>query len=64
MPALAGRYDRKLSDVFDVQQEMAWLERGLEAGRIGLFFEDEPVWDPIRSDPRFAGLLRRMGLPP
>ncbi|MEK6325096.1 MAG: protein kinase [Acidobacteriota bacterium] len=42
---------------------LRWLERGLEAGAIGLFFKDEPVWDPIRSDPRFADLLRRMGIP-
>ena len=41
----------------------SWLERGLQAGAIGLFFKDEPVWDPIRRDPRFANLLRRMGIP-
>jgi TolB-like protein/Tfp pilus assembly protein PilF len=48
------------------EKEMAfsWLERGLAAGAIGSFFKDEPVWDPIRSDPRFADLLRRMGLQP
>jgi serine/threonine protein kinase/Flp pilus assembly protein TadD len=42
----------------------SWLERGLQAGAVGLFFKDEPVWDPIRRDPRFADLLRRMGLTP
>ena len=41
---------------------LSWLERGLAAEAIGLFFKDEPVWDTIREDPRFADLLRRMGL--
>jgi hypothetical protein len=47
------------------EKEMAltWLERGLATGALGAFFKDEPVWDPIRSDPRFADLLRRMGIP-
>jgi serine/threonine protein kinase/TolB-like protein/Flp pilus assembly protein TadD len=39
------------------------LERSLAAGPIGGIFKDEPVWDTIRSDPRFADLLRRMGIP-
>jgi TolB-like protein/Flp pilus assembly protein TadD len=42
---------------------LTWLERGLATGAIGSFFKDEPVWDPIRSDPRFTDLLRRMGIP-
>ena len=45
------------------EQALSWLERGLAAGAIGSFYKDEPVWDPIRSDPRFADLLRRMGIP-
>jgi TolB-like protein/Tfp pilus assembly protein PilF len=43
---------------------LTWLERGLAAGGIGPFYKDEPVWDPIRSDARFADLVRRMGLQP
>jgi hypothetical protein len=47
------------------EKELAfsWLDRGLVAGAIGPFYKDEPVWDPIRSDPRFTGLLQRMGIP-
>jgi len=46
------------------EQALSWLERGLAMGAVGAFYKDEPVWDPIRSDPRFADLLRRMGLKP
>jgi tetratricopeptide (TPR) repeat protein len=47
------------------EKELAfsWLERGLAAGAITTFYKDESVWDPIRSDPRFTDLLRRMGIP-
>ncbi|HLF84182.1 MAG TPA: hypothetical protein VI837_08415 [Blastocatellia bacterium] len=44
------------------EMAFAWLDRGLAAGAIGVFFRDEPVWDTIRSDPRFPDLLRRMGI--
>jgi adenylate cyclase len=47
------------------EKEMAfsWLERGLAAGAIGVFYKDEPVWDPIRSDPRFEALVKKMFAP-
>jgi adenylate cyclase len=47
----------------DKELAFSWLDRGLATGAIGSFYKDEPVWDPIRSDPRFTDLLRRMGIP-
>jgi len=46
------------------EKEMAlsWLERGLTTGAIGVFYKDEPVWDPIRGDPRFTDVVRRTGI--
>jgi TolB-like protein len=49
--------------LYEKEPALTWLERGLAAGAIGVFYKDEPVWDTIRSDPRFADLLRRMGIP-
>jgi adenylate cyclase len=48
----------------DNEMAFSWLERGLATGAIGPFYKDEPVWDPIRIDPRFADLLRRIKLKP
>jgi serine/threonine-protein kinase len=42
---------------------LTWLERGLATGAMGPFFKDDPAWDTIRSDSRFANLLRRTGIP-
>jgi hypothetical protein len=40
-----------------------WLEKGYEDRSIGAI-KVEPAYDPLRSDPRFADLLRRMNLQP
>jgi adenylate cyclase len=45
-------------------QAFAWLDRSIalhDAGMVRLPFD--PAMDPLRSDPRFAALLRRMGFP-
>ena len=49
--------------VGDDGQAIAWLERALRARdpKISLIGV-EPIFDGIRSDPRFASLLRQMGL--
>src|SRR5882724_11089653 len=47
------------------EKELAfsWLERGLATGAIGSFYKDDPVWDSIRDDPRFAALVGKMVVP-
>ena len=45
-------------------QAFAWLGKayGERTSRLG-YLKVEPLWDPLRPDPRFADLVRRMGLP-
>ena len=45
------------------ERALGWLERGLEAGAITIFYKNDPVWDPIRNEPRFDNLIQRMAIP-
>jgi TolB-like protein/cytochrome c-type biogenesis protein CcmH/NrfG len=46
-------------------QAFAWLEKAYAARNKGLtYLKIDPCMDPLRSDPRFEDLLRRVGLPP
>jgi hypothetical protein len=40
-----------------------WLEKAYDGHRIPFFIKTQPQLDKIRSDARYADLLRRMGLP-
>ena len=50
----------------DKDKAFEWLEKAYEERSIvigsGHPIKVDPVWDPLRSDPRFADLLRRMNL--
>src|SRR5947209_3805614 len=48
----------------DKEQAFAWLERAYEerADRI-VWLNSDPLLEPLRSDPRFHELVRRVGLP-
>jgi tetratricopeptide (TPR) repeat protein len=44
-------------------QAFAWLEKACDEHSYSIaWLKVEPAWDSLRSDPRFAELLRRMGL--
>jgi TolB-like protein/Tfp pilus assembly protein PilF len=49
----------------DKDQAFTWLEKAYEErfNRLA-YLKVEAFWDPLRSDPRFADLLRRVGIPP
>ncbi len=49
----------------DKDQAFTWLEKAYEErfNRLA-YLKVEALWDPLRSDPRFADLLRRVGIPP
>ena len=72
---LEGKYNKRESigqyvaaayaGLGDKDQAFAWLERDFQnkSGQLD-FVKMEVSFDPLRSDPRYADLLRRMGLKP
>jgi len=48
----------------DKDQAFTWLEKAYEERFTRLaYLKVEALWDPLRSDPRFGDLLRRVGIP-
>jgi tetratricopeptide (TPR) repeat protein len=48
----------------DKDQAFAWLEKGYQQHDFWLsFLKGDPIFDSLRSDPRFPDLVRRIGLP-
>ncbi len=62
VPAFLLAYNYTLLGEKD--QAFEWLEKGYEqTGWLMGFLKVEPVFDPLRSDPRFQDLIRRMKFP-
>ena len=47
----------------EFDEALKWLERAYETRDPNMPYITLPVFDPLRSDPRFQDLLRRMNLP-
>jgi tetratricopeptide (TPR) repeat protein len=48
----------------DKDQAFTWLEKTYDERLNRLaYLKVDALWDPVRSDPRFAELLRRIGIP-
>ncbi len=53
-----------LAMIGETEEAMTWLERAYEEREPNLLFAKiDPRLDPLRSDPRFQDLLRRIGFP-
>jgi TolB-like protein/Tfp pilus assembly protein PilF len=44
-------------------QAFAFLEKAYQQRETDVIYLNSPIYDPIRSDPRFQDLMRRIGLP-
>ena len=48
----------------DWDDALEWLNRGYESrDSLLIYLKADPAWDPIRSDPRFIELVRKVGVP-
>jgi tetratricopeptide (TPR) repeat protein len=49
----------------EIDEAFEWLDKAFEM-RFGplIYLKVNPIWDPLRSDPRFPDRLRRVGLAP
>jgi serine/threonine protein kinase/Tfp pilus assembly protein PilF len=47
----------------DKDKAFVWLNKAADAHSQILFIKSDPYWDSVRSDPRYADLLRRIRLP-
>jgi len=56
---------RAYAGLGDKEQAFAWFDRAYEERSGPIYYSKvDPIWDPLRSDPRFNDLLRRIGLYP
>ena len=52
------------SGLGDIDAAFEWLDKAIAEGDPAAAFIDMPTMDPLREDPRFAGIRERLNLPP
>ena len=53
------------SSLGNKDRAFAWLDKAVEQRNwMIIYLKRDGVWEPLRSDPRFTKLLKRVGLPP
>ena len=63
-PAHAMRIAAMFTSAGDKERALDWLETAYEARLQNMIYlRVNPGWDPLRSEPRFQELLRKMKLP-
>jgi hypothetical protein len=56
---------RAFSGLGDRESAFRWLEKAYEERSSTMaYIRSDAIYDPLRTDPRFAALLRRMNLQP
>ena len=59
----AGAFVHAYLGLGDNDEAFAWLERASEEqSNILIYIKVFPLFDPLRNDPRFEDLVRRVGL--
>jgi hypothetical protein len=48
----------------DKDQAFHWMDKAYEERSFFLIGLKTPIWDPLRSDPRFQAMYKKVGLPP
>ena len=58
-PALFSKYHAQLGEK---ERAFEWLQKAYEERENLVYLKVDPLWDPLRDDPRFTDLLQRMNL--